>query len=122
MGGDWMTWGQRSQIPQSVKNTVRRRDGAKGGCQLRYPGICTGRIDEFDHIDGLADQGRQRNDRPVTAEELQGVCEPCHEHKTEQQRLAGIARAVRTRGSLSKRYRDREPHPGEIISRQKGSP
>ncbi|AQT81976.1 hypothetical protein B1R94_26030 [Mycolicibacterium litorale] len=92
-----MTWGQGSNIPKSVKDTVRRRDGAKGGCQLQYPGICTGRIDEFDHIDGLADQGRQRNDKRVTAAELQGVCEPCHERKTEQQRLAGIARAVEMR-------------------------
>lgn len=106
-----MTWGQGSSIPKRIKDQVRRRDKV---CQLQYPGVCTGRIDEFDHTIGLADQGRRRNDRPVTATELQGVCSPCHGHKTGEQRRAGIARAVHTRGSLSKRYRDHERHPGAI--------
>lgn len=103
-----MTWGQGSRIPKRIKDQVRRRDKT---CQLQYPGICTGAIDQFDHPDGLAAHGLDR--APVrSAAEVQGVCEPCHEHKTEGQRQAGIARARATRGSLSKRYRDREPHPG----------
>ncbi|MFN3005127.1 hypothetical protein [Mycolicibacterium wolinskyi] len=105
-----MTWGQGSTIPQRIKDQVRVRDKT---CQLRYPGICTGAIDEFDHPDGLAAQGQDR--KPVrSAREVQGVCTPCHDHKTEQQRRAGIARAKAARGSLSKRYRDREPHPGAL--------
>lgn len=104
-----MTWGQRSTIPPKIKAQVRRRDGI---CQLQYPG-CTQQIEQFDHTDGLADQGLQRT--PVrTAAEVQGVCVHCHKIKTEQQRLAGIARAKAARGSLSKRYRDIEPHPGRI--------
>lgn len=106
-----MTWGQGSRISKRVKDQVRRRDKV---CQLQVPDICTGRIDQFDHIEGLAEQGRQRNDRPATPCELQGACAPCHKHKSEQQRLAGIARAIKKRGSLSKRYNDLEPHPGAL--------
>lgn len=105
-----MTWGQGSNIPKRIKDQVRRRDQV---CQLQYPGICTGRIDEFDHPDGLAAQGERRT-AVRSAAEVQGVCEPCHDHKTEQQRLAGIATAIAKRGSLSKRYRERERHPGEL--------
>lgn len=105
-----MTWGQGSNIPKRIKDKVRVRDKV---CQLNYPGICTGSIDEFDHPDGLAAHGQER--KPVrSSREVQGVCKPCHDHKTEQQRRAGIANAMATRGSLSKRYRDREPHPGAL--------
>lgn len=105
-----MTWGQGSNIPKRVKDQVRRRDQT---CQLQYPGICTGQIDEFDHPDGLAAQGQQRT-TVRSAAEVQGVCAPCHGHKTNEQRKAGIANAIARRGSLSKRYRDREPHPGDL--------
>lgn len=105
-----MTWGQGSTIPKRIKDQVRRRDQT---CRLQYPGICTGAIDEFDHPGGLAAQGQQRT-AVRSAIEVQGVCSPCHAHKTEQQRLAGIARAKAQRGSLSKRYRDHEPHPGAL--------
>ena len=105
-----MTWGQGSTIPDRIKNQVRIRDKV---CQLQYPGICTGRIDEFDHIKGLADQGLQRT--PVrSAREVQGVCTPCHSEKTKGQQQAGRERAKAQRGSLSRRYRDREPHPGAL--------
>lgn len=103
-----MTWGQGSNIPTSVKAKVRRRDKT---CRLQYPGICTGAIDEFDHPDGLAGQER----RPVqSAGEVQGVCHPCHTEKTKGQTAAGQRAAIAQRGSLSKRYRDREPHPGTL--------
>lgn len=105
-----MTWGQGSTIPKRIKDQVRRRDKV---CQLQYPGICTGRIDEFDHTHGLADQGLQRT-AVRSAIEVQGVCSPCHGEKTKGQRQAGIDRAKATRGSLSKRYRDLEPHPGAL--------
>ena len=105
-----MTWGQGSTIPQRIKDQVRRRDKV---CQLQYPGICTGAIDEFDHPGGLAAHGQQRT-TVRSALEVQGVCTPCHGVKTEGQRKAGIANAIATRGSLSKRYRDREPHPGAL--------
>jgi hypothetical protein len=102
-------WGvrPRSAIPHRVKDQVRRRDKT---CRLQFDG-CTQRIDEFDHIIGLAELGIPRT--PVlNATEIQGVCRGCHAIKSEQQRLAGIERAQAQRGSLSRRYRDREPHPG----------
>lgn len=102
-----MTWGQGSNIPKRIKDQVRRRDQV---CQLQYP-CCVGRIEQYDHIEGLADTGLQRT-TVTNAAVLRGVCIPCHKQRTEQQRLAGIARAKATRGSLSRRYRDLEPHPG----------
>ena len=104
-------WGNRprSQIPVRVKDQVRRRDKH---CQLQYTG-CTQGIDEFDHIIGLAAQGVPRT--PVLdARDIQRVCMSCHAIKSEQQRREGIERARQQRGSLSKRYRDHEPHPGNL--------
>jgi hypothetical protein len=107
-----MPWGERprSRISKSVKDKVRRRDKT---CQLHYEG-CTERIQEFDHIEGLAALGIPRT--PVlNAHEIQGVCTHCHAIKTERQRREGIARARERRGgNLSRRYRDVEPHPGAI--------
>lgn len=103
-----MTWGEGGHIPAHVKTQVLRRDKT---CRLAYPDICTTRIDEYDHITGLAERGLRRRGTN-TANELQGVCQPCHRRKTEQQRRAGVANAIAKRGGLSRRLRDREPHPG----------
>jgi hypothetical protein len=103
-------WGQGSTIPARVKDQVRRRDGV---CQIAIPGVCTGRIDEMDHVVGLAEQG-QRRTPTLDANALQGVCSPCHKVKTQQQAAAGRARAIAQRGGLSKRLRDRESDPGLI--------
>lgn len=105
-----MTWGQGGYVSPKVKNQVRRRDKT---CRLQYPNICTGHIDEFDHTTGLAERGLNRKGTN-TAAELQGVCSPCHAHKTEQQRRAGITKAITDRGGLSRRLRPREPHPGSL--------
>lgn len=88
---------------------MRRRDQV---CQLQYPG-CTQRIEQFDHPHNLASQGLQR--APVrSATEVQGVCTWCHDIKTKQEQAAGRARAQTQRGSLSKRYRNHDPHPGRL--------
>ena len=106
-----MTWGERprSRIPQRIRDQVRRRDKT---CRLGYDG-CTGRIDEMDHIEGLAAQGRPR-ETVLCADEIQGVCAPCHKVKTQRQSAEGRARAAARRGSGSRRYRDRESHPGRL--------
>ncbi|MDH6247247.1 hypothetical protein M2432_004910 [Mycobacterium sp. OTB74] len=101
-------WGNRprSSIPKRVRDQVMRRDKT---CRLRYEG-CTERIEEMDHVIGLAAQGIPRT--PVlNADTVQGVCKSCHAIKSEQQRIAGIKRAQDTRGGLSRRLRDVEPHP-----------
>jgi hypothetical protein len=102
-------WGNRpaSRIPQRVKDQVRRRDGS---CQLQYAG-CTGGIDEYDHVVGLAESGSPRT--PVlSAADIQGVCRPCHAIKSEAQRLAGVRRHHDQR--RRQRRRDPEPHPGQL--------
>lgn len=93
-----MTWGQGRYVSPRVKAQVRKRDKT---CRLAYPGICTRAIDEFDHPDGLAAQGKQRTS-VLDAAEVQGVCAPCHRHKTQQQARAGRSRWKRTP----------EKHPG----------
>lgn len=102
-----MTWGQGSNIPTRIKDQVRRRDQV---CQLGYPG-CDGSISQFDHVDGLADTGQART-TVTNATVLQGVCIPCHRVKTKAQQAAGRARAIASRGGISRRLRDVEPHPG----------
>ena len=42
---------------------------------------------------------------------MQCLCRPCHTAKTAQEIQAGRDRAKAQRGSLSRRYRDHEPHP-----------
>ncbi|AVJ50278.1 HNH endonuclease [Mycobacterium phage Mendokysei] len=61
-----------------------------------------------DHIVNLAAGGA---DHPHN---MQWLCGPCHDTKTKAERAAGRARAIARRGSISKRYRDREPHPGAL--------
>lgn len=86
-----MTWeanrgraGKRA-VPAAVLRAVRVRDN--GECQLRYP-CCTGQFDHLDHKRNLASQHRSRRD-PVTADELQCVCVPCHKLKTQREAAAG---------------------------------
>lgn len=104
-----MTWGQGGSVPKRIKDAVRRRDGV---CQLQYTG-CTQAIEEYDHPIGLAEQGLPRTN-VTSALELVGACKHCHGIKTERQRREGIQRAIHQRGGLSRRHRDKEPHPGAI--------
>lgn len=106
-----MVWGDRprSRVPDRVKSQVRRRDKT---CRLQYPG-CTQRIEEMDHIEGLAALGIPRT--PVLdARDIQGVCAHCHAIKTQRQAAEGRERAKSQRGHISRRYRDQEPHPGRL--------
>lgn len=102
-----MTWGQGRYVSPKVKAAVRRRDKT---CQLAYPD-CTRLIEEFHHPTGLADQGKQRTS-VLNANEVVGVCSTCHTIETRKQQAAGRERAKATRGGLSRRLRDLEPHPG----------
>ena len=65
-----------------------------------------------DHVIGLAAGGL---DVPGN---LQWLCQPCHTEKTKQEQAAGRARAIAKRGSVSRRYRDHEPHPGRLHDNQ----
>jgi HNH endonuclease len=61
-----------------------------------------------DHIIGLAAGGLD------VVGNYQWLCQPCHAEKTKAEQAAGRARAIAKRGSVSRRYRDLEPHPGRI--------
>jgi hypothetical protein len=100
-------WGRRPppNIPQRVKDQVRRRDKT---CRLQYDG-CTQRIEELDHVIGLAEQGLTRTP-VVDATMIQGACSHCHAIKSERQRLAGLARYHERRAAAGRR--PAEPHPG----------
>lgn len=49
----------------------------------------------------------------------QWLCTDCHNAKTQAEITAGRARARATRGSVSRRYRDFERHPGRIDDQQR---
>jgi hypothetical protein len=61
-----------------------------------------------DHVVNLAAGGLD-----VVAN-YQWMCQPCHTEKTKAEAAAGRARAVAKRGSISKRFRDLEQHPGRL--------
>src|SRR4051812_3265828 len=56
------------------KAIVRKRSG--GLCEVRLPGICTGRHEETNHIKPRARLGSHR------PENLAGACVACHHHLT----------------------------------------
>ena len=61
---------------------------------------------QLDHIVNLAAGGAD------TIENVQWLCRPHHAIKSEAERRRGMERARAQRGSLSRKYRDREQHPG----------
>jgi hypothetical protein len=96
-------------VPERVKAQVRRRDKT---CRLQYPG-CTQRIEEMDHVEGLAALGIPRT--PVLdASEIQGACRHCHQIKTQAQAAEGKRAAIQRRGGISRTLRYREQHPGSV--------
>lgn len=68
-----MSW---NSIPRSTRTRLRlacfKRDGYL--CQLRYPGICTVRAEQADHIRDRAIYGDGLDN-------LQATCTPCNLHK-----------------------------------------
>lgn len=71
-------------------------------CRLQYPGICTGVSTQVDHI-------REKDQGGTNAESnLQGVCQPCHDHKSGRY---AQAKSMITRVAKSyKRQPERRPN------------
>ena len=63
---------------------------------------------QLDHITNLAAGGTNH------ISNVQWLCRPCHTDKTAREATAGRAHAIATRGTLSRRNRNLEPHPGAI--------
>ena len=84
-----MTWAKQSgnRIPAGVRRAVRQRDSDR--CQLALPG-CTGWYEDIDHINNLARLGISRSDqRGNYMANLQCVCKPCHNQKTQAEAMHG---------------------------------
>lgn len=93
MSGQWAGSTRRSELPANwtqIRGAALRRDPA---CTLAYPGVCTGRSTEVDHIDDKHDH------RPAN---LRGVCHECHAKRTQEQ----------ARAAARPNRRPPEPHPG----------
>lgn len=99
----WANGGPGSKIPAAVKRQVRDRQHDQ--CATYDPNVCTGIIDEFDHIINVKTLGIHRalaNDSGG----IQGLCRPCHTAKTQRESKAALAaRTARGRHPT-------EAHPG----------
>jgi 5-methylcytosine-specific restriction endonuclease McrA len=111
-----MAWGNgnRPKRNSTVRAQHRRRCPPRfcAQCGRGGPGV---RLIQ-DHVVPLSQGGLD-----VIAN-YQWICaDPCHAAKTRREAAAGRARAKAARGSLSKRYRDLEQHPG-ALGRVPGDP
>ena len=85
----WANGGVGSKIPASIKRTIRQQQ--QGRCNTIDPNVCTGQIDEYDHIINVKILGIDRahaND----PSNIQGLCIPCHKVKTQAEARAGSNR------------------------------
>lgn len=63
--------------PKAIQMLVTLRD--KGKCRIKYPGICTGQLQTFDHVIPWSKGGSSRDPRNI-----QGACTPCNQHKSDK--------------------------------------
>lgn len=76
----WVNGGKGSHIPDTVKRVVRARQHNR--CNIYHPDICTGHIDEFDHIINIKTLKVERH-LANDLNNIQGLCTPCHKAKTQ---------------------------------------
>lgn len=79
-----------SNIPASVKRTVHDRQ--HGLCNTYDRTVCTGRIDEYDHIINVKATGQTRRQLEHDPNLLQGLCHPCHGVKIQTEAAEGRIR------------------------------
>ncbi len=96
----WTNGGPGSKIPAGVKREVANRQHHE--CAIHDPTVCTGTIDEYDHIINVKTLGVARAEATDPGY-IQGLCAPCHKVKTQTE--AAAARKAR-------RFRPPEQHPG----------
>jgi 5-methylcytosine-specific restriction protein A len=87
--------GRRQSFPPAVRKQIMERDGWR--CQINGP-TCIGEATQADHRIAHAEGGSD------DASNGQAVCVPCHEIKTQQERLRGMKKRSR--------YRKPMQHPG----------
>lgn len=81
-----------SNIPAWIKRQVRARQDNK--CNTLVPSLCTGGVQEYDHIVNIK---ALRTDRAKANDpsNIQGLCIPCHRAKTQAEAKAGMNRHKR---------------------------
>lgn len=99
----WQNGGQGSKIPERIKRTVRHRQ--RNQCAGFDLSVCTGHLDEFDHIVNVKALGIARSEAN-DVDNIQGLCIPCHKKKTALEAV---------QGKRAKRFRKPAPHPGLYI-------
>ena len=82
----WANGGPGSKIPAAIKRTVRQQQ--HDTCRTIDPTVCTGAIDEYDHIVNVKTLGINRPDAN-DENNIQGLCKPCHKVKTQREATAG---------------------------------
>lgn len=95
----WTNNAPTNRIPAATKRRIRTRQGNQ--CNTISFAVCTGAVDEFDHIINIKTLGIDRA-KANDIDNLQGLCAPCHKVKTQRE-----AQAARSRWK-----RQPEPHPG----------
>jgi 5-methylcytosine-specific restriction protein A len=94
-----------SNWPNGSRSTRLRRQARRA--IPRHCAACGTDVDlQLDHVVNLAEGGTD------TLDNLQYMCRTHHDIKTQAERQRGIDRARAQRGSLSRKYRALEPHPG----------
>jgi 5-methylcytosine-specific restriction endonuclease McrA len=96
----WTNGGEGSKIPDPIKRQVRARQHNQ--CNTYNPTLCTGRIDEYDHITNIKTLHTPRH-LANDPNNIQGLCTPCHKTKTQTEATAGKRRHLRPR----------QPHPSD---------
>lgn len=104
----WANGGPGNNLAPHVKRAVKARQRAR--CAVYNPRVCTGTLDEYDHILNTAATGTPRDQ--ATADDIQGLCRPCHNAKTQREAVAARRARRADRGGRSKMLRTPQPHPG----------
>ena len=78
----WENTASGSHIPAKSKRVVSKRQGGK--CINLDHRVCTGDIDEYDHVVNIKSLRIERSHANDPAL-LQGLCTPCHKLKTQQE-------------------------------------
>jgi 5-methylcytosine-specific restriction protein A len=106
-----MAWGSGYRQPgnwQALKAKVLR--DADYRCYSPFPTLCTGDAVTADHLISVGEGGTH------ALSNLAAICEPCHDEKTKQERLRGIAR--RSSGKGKRRQPERHPNQRATPTRE----
>lgn len=88
---------RNGRVPDEVRHIVMLRNG--GRCEVGFPGICTGRAEEFHHR-----RSRAVGKNPHTVGNGCAACHACHDYLTHKSPSAG-----RDRGAVVSRHYTGDP-------------